>query len=235
MLERVQKILARSGIASRRKCEEVIDEGRVLVNNKQIKLGDKADSEKDVITVDGKRIVPEKKVYLMLNKPKKYITTVLDEFGRKTILDLVEVKQKVFPVGRLDRDTRGLVLLTNDGELANRIMHPRYGIEKTYRVVVREEEIKGTDLAKLRSGVFIEGRKVVPSKIVVHGKNCVEITLHEGKKHIVKRLFFKLGYFITDLMRTKIANLSLHGIKEGSYRELTKDELDSLRRQAQMS
>src|SRR3989344_998736 len=139
MLERVQKILAAAGIDSRRRCEVLIAQGKVSVNNKIIKLGDKADVEKDLISVDGKIIRPEKKVYILLNKPKRYITAVSDPADRKTVLDIVDVEEKVFPVGRLDRDSRGLVLLTNDGELANRITHPRYGVEKTYVVTVREK------------------------------------------------------------------------------------------------
>ena len=207
MKERVQKILARAGIASRRKCEVLISEGMVLVNNNLIKLGDKADVEHDVITVNGKRVIIEKYVYLIVNKPKKYISTVSDEHDRKTVLDLVDVKEKVFPVGRLDRDARGLMVLTNDGDLANKIMHPRYDIEKTYVVTVRES-FKDADAERLRKGVFIEGRKVVPSKVIVHTGNIVEIVVHEGRKHIVKRIFFRLGYFVTDLVRTKVACLA---------------------------
>ena len=230
MLERVQKILAAAGIDSRRKCEELIAKGKVLVNNKAIKLGDKADVEKDVITVNGEIIRPEKKVYFLLNKPKRYVTSLDDPLGRKTIMDLIDVEEKVFPVGRLDRDARGLVLLTNDGELANRVMHPRYDVEKTYLVTVREK-LEDKDLEKLEKGVHIEGRKVVPSKVVVHNKNTVEITIHEGRKHIVKRVFFKLGYFVTNLQRTKIATLALGTLKEGEYRALSSAELSDLRRQ----
>ncbi len=233
MLERVQKILAGAGIDSRRKCEELISFGKVRVNGKLIKLGDKADVNKDIITVDGKQIKLEKKVYILLNKPKRYLTAVSDPLGRKTIMDFVDVQEKVFPVGRLDRDSRGLILLTNDGELANRIAHPRYGIEKIYVISVREK-LKDSDIEKLKNGVHIEGRKVKPSKVFVHNKNCVEITIHEGRKHIIKRVFFKLGYFVTDLFRTKIANLSAQGLDEKSYRELTEAELTDLRRHLKM-
>ena len=234
MKERVQKILARAGIASRRKCEVLISEGMVLVNNNLIKLGDKADVEHDVITVNGKRVIIEKYVYLIVNKPKKYISTVSDEHDRKTVLDLVDVKEKVFPVGRLDRDARGLMVLTNDGDLANKIMHPRYDIEKTYVVTVRES-FKDADAERLRKGVFIEGRKVVPSKVIVHTGNIVEIVVHEGRKHIVKRIFFRLGYFVTDLVRTKVACLSLKGLAEGEWRELSHDEVLGLRRYLKMA
>lgn len=228
MLERVQKILASAGIASRRDCEELIREGKVFVNHKLIKLGDKAELSKDVIMVSGKIIRPEKKVYFLLNKPKRYITAVYDPFNRKTVLDLVKFKEKVFPVGRLDRDARGLILLTNDGELANKIMHPRYGVDKTYLVTTREK-IDDKDIEKLKKGVFVDGRKAFPKNVAFHTKNSVEITLHEGRKHIIKKMFFKLGYFITDLYRTNIANLSVGGLAERQHRELTKQELIDLR------
>jgi len=228
MLERVQKILAAAGIDSRRRCEVLIAQGKVSVNNKIIKLGDKADVEKDLISVDGKIIRPEKKVYILLNKPKRYITAVSDPADRKTVLDIVDVEEKVFPVGRLDRDSRGLVLLTNDGELANRITHPRYGVEKTYVVTVREK-LKDDIVTRLKRGVHIEGRKVFPAYVFVKNANCIELTIHEGRKHIIKRVFFKLGYFVTDLFRTKIANLSIAGLSEKAHRELTKDELAGLR------
>ena len=229
MLERVQKILAAAGIGSRRACEKLIAEGRVKVNNHKIKLGDKADSIADVISVGGKIVRAEKKVYFLLNKPKRVLSAVSDPLGRKTVVDLVDCREKIFPVGRLDRDSRGLSLLTNDGLLANRIMHPRYGVEKTYLVVVREK-LSDDAINSLKKGVFIEGRKVVPSRILMHNKNCIEIVLHEGRKHIVKRIFFKLGFFVVDLFRTKIANLSVNGIDECVYRELTNAELIELRR-----
>lgn len=229
MLERVQKILAGAGVDSRRNCEELIAEGRVFVNGKKVKLGDKADAGKDTITVNGKVVRLEKKVYLLLFKPKNCISSVYDDLGRKTVIDLVDVNEKIFPVGRLDRDARGLVLLTNDGEVANRIMHPKYGVEKTYVVVVRER-LNDDDIPKLKKGVFIEGRKVMPSNVAVINKNCVEISLHEGRKHIVKRMFFKLGYFVTDLKRITIANLSLKGLKEREFRHLSVGELHELRK-----
>lgn len=228
MLERVQKILASAGIASRRDCEELIREGKVFVNHKRIKLGDKADFSKDIIMVSGKVIQPEKKVYFLLNKPKRYITAVYDPFERKTVMDLVKVHEKVFPVGRLDRDARGLIILTNDGEIANRIMHPKYGVNKTY-VVTTREKLEDKDIEKLKKGIFIDGRKVFPKNVFVRTRNTIEITLHEGRKHIIKKMFFKLGYFITDLYRTEIANLSVKGLADRQYRELTRQELIDLR------
>ncbi len=229
MLVRVQKILADAGIASRRKCEDLIIAGKVFVNDKPIKLGDKADTEKDRIRIGNELIRSQRKVYFMLNKPKKILSAVSDERGRKTVLDLVKTRQRVFPVGRLDRDARGLILLTNDGEIANRIMHPRYNVEKTYVVTVREK-LSPEKIARLTKGVHIEFRKVVPLNVFKRSNNCVEITLHEGRKHIIKRMFFKLGFFVIDLLRIKIANLSLGSLPEGSSRELSKDELTGLRR-----
>lgn len=228
MLVRVQKILASAGVASRRKCEELILQGRVLVNNKKIILGTKADPEKDSIMVNNKPIKIEKKVYYVVNKPKNYISTVSDELGRRSVIELVPKGVRVFPVGRLDRDARGLMILTNDGELANRVMHPRYETEKTYKVTVRER-IKDEDMARLRRGVWLEGRKVIPSSVVKTRINVLEILLHEGRKHVVKRLLFKLGYFVTDLLRVQIGNLSVRGLKEGEYREMSDEELISLR------
>lgn len=234
MLERVQKILASAGVGSRRACEELIAEGRVRVNNHPIKLGDKADADKDIITISGKLVRVEKKVYFLLNKPKRVLSAVFDPLGRKTVVDLVDCKEKIFPVGRLDRDARGLILLTNDGLLANTIMHPRYNVEKSYMIVVREK-LTDDAINSLKKGVFIEKRKVVPSKIMVHNKNCVEIVLHEGRKHIVKRIFFKLGFFVVDLFRVRIANLSVKGINEGAYRELTDAELRDLKNYLKLS
>jgi len=228
MLVRVQKVLAQSGVASRRKCEELIVAGKVLVNNKKIKLGDKVDPDKDIISVNNKPVSVEKKVYIILNKPKRYLSAVSDVFERKTIMDLVDVKEKIFPVGRLDRDAHGLMLLTNDGDVANRIMHPRYNVEKTYVVGVREK-LNPDDVARLRRGVKIERYKVVPSNVLMLNNHQIKIVIHEGKKHIVKRLLFKLGYFVTDLIRTQIANICLNDLKEGSWRELSVEELRNLR------
>lgn len=233
MLVRVQKILADAGIASRRNCEALIAEGRVFVNDKLIKLGDKADPEKDRVRVGNDLVRVQKKVYFVVNKPKKYLSAVFDESGRRTVLDLVKSKQRIFPVGRLDRDARGLMLLTNDGELANRVMHPRYNVEKTYVVTVREK-MSPEKVAKLTKGIHIERRKVFPSKVIQRNPHCVEITLHEGRKHIVKRMFFKLGFFVVDLVRVKIANLVLDNLPEGVYRELSGSELSGLRRYLQM-
>ena len=219
----MQKTLAAAGIASRRKCEDLIAQGRVKVNDKKIKLGDKADIDYDVITLDDRVIKPEKKVYYALNKPRGYVTS-MKEKGKQVVKELIKIEEKVFPVGRLDENAEGLLILTNDGELANRIMHPRYQTSKTYEVVLDK---KFKDYNKLMS-IILDGKKV---KVKYYRKlpRGVEITIHEGKKHVVKRIFIKLGYKVTELKRTRIANIELGNLSKGKHRPLTKKELSELR------
>ncbi len=226
MEERVQKILAHAGIASRRKCEELIAAGKVKVNGKIIKLGDKADPAKDTITVENKKVKLEHKVYIMLNKARGTISTASDPQGRKTVLDVVRVPERVFPVGRLDKDAQGLLLLTNDGEFANKIMHPRYELAKTYEVLLHKALLE-EHLIKLKKGLKIDGRPVVPKDI--SGAKVITITIHEGRKHIVKRLFERLGYRVRKLKRTQIGKLKLAGLNSGEWRFLTKTELARLK------
>lgn len=224
MEERVQKLMSAAGIAARRKCEELILQGRVKVNGITIKLGDKADPERDIISVDSKLIQPEKKVYLALNKPRGYVTS-LAEPGKRTIKELIKVPQKVFPVGRLDMDAEGLIILTNDGELANRIAHPRFMTYKTYQV---ELDRTFMDFGRLNRGITIDGR-LVKIKYYRPLKKGVEITIHEGRKHIVKNIFEKMGYHVKRLTRTQIANIRLGNLGSGKTRFLSRDELNSLR------
>jgi len=219
----VQKILAAAGIASRRKSEELIAQGRVKVNGKKIKLGDKADAVLDVITLDGEIIQPEEKVYFAFNKPKGYVTS-LKQKGKKTIMELIKIKEKVFPVGRLDENTEGLLILTNDGELANRIMHPRYMTFKTYHAVLDK---KFKDFSKLQK-IVLDGKKVKIKRYRSLPKG-IEIIIHEGKKHIVKRIFAKLGYKVQELKRTQVANIKLKGLRPGKKRQLGKKELKELK------
>jgi len=223
MEERVQKILAAAGVASRRKCEEMIAQGRVKVNDKRVKLGDKADEELDVITLDGEILQPQKKVYLAFNKPTGYVTS-LKQKGKKVIMDLINVEEKVFPVGRLDENAEGLLLLTNDGELANRIMHPRYQTYKTYQVVLDK---KFRDESKLNR-IVLDGKKINIKRYRRLPKG-MEIVIHEGKKHVVKRIFAKLGYKVQELKRTQIANVHLGQLNKGKTRPLTKKELRELK------
>ncbi|MEM4253868.1 MAG: pseudouridine synthase [Candidatus Woesearchaeota archaeon] len=232
MEERIQKIIAAAGIASRRKCEELISEGRVTVNGRTAKLGEKADPEKDDIHVDGERIAKaELKKYYVVNKPRGVLSTVSDPFGRMTIMQLVPQGARVFPVGRLDKDSEGLVLMTNDGRIANILMHPRYETPKTYNVTLARD-ITQKDVRKLKKGVRIGWRRVVPEKIAVHTSRNVAITIHEGRKHIVKIIFKKLGYNVVRLKRTKMANITLGTLPSGACRELTKAELAGLQRLA---
>ncbi len=208
MQERIQKIMAEAGIASRRKCEVMIKKGLVKVNGKTIKLGDKADYEKEKIEFDGKLIKKEKKVYIMINKPKGVLSSVKDDRGRKTIVDLVKTDKKVFTVGRLDLDSEGLMILTNDGDFANKIIHPRYNIKKTYLVIL-DRSLNKMDNEKIMKGITIEGRKLNVFDLK-QNKGEITLSIHEGRKHIIKKLFDLLGYEVIDLKRISIGNLKLN-------------------------
>ena len=229
--ERVQKILAAAGIDSRRKCEELIADGQVTVNGKLIKLGDQADAKVDVICVDGQKVDTRIKfTYLMLNKPSNYITTVSDSFERKTVMELLPQKyllERVFPVGRLDRDAEGLLLFTNDGEFANRVMHPRYAINKTYRVWL-DRALEPSAMNAILSGIRLDDGWVKDITIIRVDKLCFDLTLHVGKHKVVKRIFDSLGYRVKRLIRTKIGNLALGYLKMGQVLELEKGLLDKI-------
>ena len=227
--------MARCGIASRRKCEEIILSGKVKVNDKIInELGVKINSEVDIVSYEGKIIKPEeKKVYIMLNKPEGYITSVKDEKGRKTILDLVKVNERIYPIGRLDYDSSGLILLTNDGEIYNKIIHPRVKVEKKYIVLCKGEFTKD-DLIKFENGVDIGGYITAKSKIEIldkeKGKNnsintLVEITIHEGKNRQIRRMCEALGHDVISLKRISIGEIKLGYLKKGQWRNLTENEL----------
>jgi len=225
MEERVQKIIANAGYCSRRHAEELIGKGAVTVNGKKIKLGDKADVEKDEIIVNNFHIEKPKPVYLMLNKPKHYEVSMAP--GIRSILQLIDIPERVFPVGRLDKNTTGLLLLTNDGDFANKITHPKYEKEKTYYVKL-DKRIEERDIKKLEQGVNLQDGWI-KLKIKVFQKDQLEVTIHEGKKHILKRIFFKQGYYITELSRVKIGNLRMD-VKIGKWRFLKKKEVDELMR-----
>ena len=223
---RVQRILAMAGIASRRKCEDLIRTGRVQVNNKIVKLGDSADPEKDKIIVDGKELVIGKKIYVLLNKPRGFVTTVSESHGMKTVLDIVKVNEKVFPVGRLDKNTEGLLLLTNDGDFAFKLTHPKFEVEKEY-VVTLDNFLSDSVVNKIKKGVLIDNRPVQVSKINVKEKEVV-LVIHEGRKRIVRRLFEKLGFKVVKLVRTQVGKLSLGNLKQGKWCFLTEKEIESL-------
>ncbi|ERM91870.1 pseudouridine synthase [Caldanaerobacter subterraneus] len=231
---RLQKYLAECGIASRRKCEEYILQGRVKVNGKVVKeLGTKIDPDVDIIEFDDKIVRrEEKKVYIMLYKPAGYITSVKDPFGRPTVLDLVKVKERIYPVGRLDFDTSGLLLLTNDGELANILMHPKHEIVKTYVAKIKGIPTKG-EMERFENGLIIDGRKTAKAKIrilnVKNGTSVVEIQIHEGRNRQVKKMCKAIGHPVIALKRTKIGELELKGLKPGEWRYLTEDEIRYLK------
>ena len=226
MEERVQKIIANAGYCSRRKAEEFIEKGRVRVNGKVIKLGDKADFDKDEIYVNDTLIEKSKPIYIMLNKPKHYEVT-LSENVAKNVLDLIPIQERIIPVGRLDKNTTGLLLLTNDGNFANKITHPRYEKEKTYFVKL-DKRLEDKDFKTLQQGIGLKDGFMLP-KLKMYHRDQLEVTIHEGKKWIIKRMFFKLGYYVTELSRVKIGNLRLD-VKIGKWRFLTKKEVDELMR-----
>ena len=232
---RIQKIMSDCGFCSRRKAEELIREGRVKLNGRPVKLGDKA-AVRDNISVDGQRIyVPKKKknVYIMLNKPRGYVTTMSDELGRKCVTELLEgVDERVYPVGRLDRNSEGLLLFTNDGAFANSIMHPAKQISKTYRVTVRPD-IDDEQLVSLSEGIELDGRKTLPASVVVKdktpGRVVLLITIKEGRNRQIRRMCEAVGLEVARLRRISVGPLKLGMLKPGTYRELTAEELRAVR------
>lgn len=237
-LIRIQKIIADSGYCSRRKAEEYIQRGKVKVNGHPVKLGDKA-GLKDEITICGERLFrPKKKnkIYLMLNKPRGYVTTVSDELDRKCVMDLLEgVEERVYPVGRLDKNSEGLLLFTNDGNFANTIMHPSRHIAKTYRVTVRPD-INDEQLITMSSGMEIDGHKTQPAVINVvskePGRVVLLMTIKEGRNRQIRKMCEGVGLEVARLRRISIGPVKLGMLKPGTYRELTAEELRALRNAA---
>jgi 23S rRNA pseudouridine2605 synthase len=241
-VERIQKILARAGVASRRKAEELIVEGRVTLNGRIVELGEKADPREDSIKVDGKRVqLPREHHYLLLNKPKGYVTTVSDPEGRPTVMDLVppQFRRALVPVGRLDFQTEGLLLLTDDGEFALRLSHPRYGSKKTYAVKVKGAP-EEAQLARLRAGVVIDGRRTSPCKIRARklpaggrdaeaGNSWWTVELFEGRTRQIREMFFRIGHPVQKLRRIAIGPLRDPRLPVGAWRELSADEVLHLR------
>ncbi len=233
MVERLQKILADYGIASRRHAEKLILEGRVTVNGQIAVIGQKADPEKDYIKVDGKLLIkPEPKVYFAFYKPRKVITSLLDPQGRPTVKDYLKgIKFRVYPVGRLDFDSEGLLLLTNDGELAYRVMHPSSRIEKTYLVKV-DGIIKEDKIEKLRKGVKIDGKIAVPVSVnlvkILKANSWIKITLHEGRKRQIRKMLQRVGHPVIRLIRIAIDGIKLGNLKPGQIRPLKREEIEEL-------
>ena len=229
-MERLQKVIAQAGIASRRKAEELIKDGKVKVNGEVIKeLGTKV-SESDKVEVNNKPIEKETKEYYLLNKPRGVITTTNDEHGRKTVTDLIKTSARIYPVGRLDYDTTGAILLTNDGEFANILMHPSNKIDKVYLAKL-EGIIKGEQINALKNGVMLDDVLVKASRVKLKRVNqenstsMVEITIHEGKNHQVKRMFESVGFHVEKLTRERIGIFDINNLKSGQYRKLTPKEV----------
>ena len=234
METRLAKALARAGISSRRKAEELIKQGLVTVNGRVItEPGTVINPDFDVVSVGGKPIRQERSIYLLLNKPAGYISSVKDERGRKTVLDLLpEVKERLFPVGRLDYDTRGLLLLTNDGEFAKLMSHPRYHIAKVYHARCRGKVAQDA-IKKLQQGILLDGVPTLPARVKVLKRSkqdtLLEIEHHEGRKRQIKRMLLEVGHPVIELMRVRFGPLDLKGVPEGEYRLLTRDEVETMK------
>jgi 23S rRNA pseudouridine2605 synthase len=234
MEERLQKFMARCGVASRRKCEELILSGIVSVNDVVIKeLGTKIDCDKDVVKVSGKEIKPEeKKRYIMLNKPEGYISSVKDEHDRQTVIDLIGIKERIFPIGRLDFDSSGLLLLTNDGEIYNKLIHPRQKVSKTYVAIVNGMFSKD-DIKKFENGIDIGGYITADAKIEVieiqEDRSKIKLQIHEGKNRQIRKMCAALDHEVLELTRESIGEIKLGTLEKGNFRELTEAELNYIK------
>lgn len=240
-MERLQKVMAHAGVASRRSSEKLITSGHVKVNGETVtELGVKV-SKHDRILVDEVPIQTEMPIYILMNKPRQVVSTVSDDKHRKTVIDLLddEIKERVYPVGRLDYDTTGLILLTNDGELANQLTHPKYEVDKTYVAKVQgiptNEELKN-----LRKGVSLEGKRTAPARSKLLSSDdkrktaIISLTIHEGKNHQVKKMLQAIGHPVMKLKRETYAFLTLNGVQPGEFRELNPEEVKELKRVAEL-
>ncbi len=236
-LVRLQKVIAEAGLASRRKAEELMVAGRVTVNGKVVdRLGSRVDPERDRVAVDGRVIGEEPKVVVVLNKPRGYVSTARDDRGRPTVLDLVHgLGRRVYPVGRLDMDTEGLILLTNDGPLAHGLTHPSREVPKTYVAFIRGHPGRQA-LKTLAGGVELDDGRTAPARVRLlgaHGGNAIlELTIHEGRNHEVRRMCEAVGHEVLELKRTRLGPLSLGPLRPGESRRLSEAEVESLRRAA---
>ena len=234
-LVRLQKMLADCGVASRRKSEELINSGSVKVNGKIAQIGDKVDPYKDKVFVNGKRVTAAAKPkhrYIMLHKPRGFITTMNDERGRRCVAELIkDIPERVYPVGRLDKDSEGMLLFTNDGDFANLITHPKKDIYKVYRVTVRPG-ITEEQIITFETGMMLDGRKTAPAEVRVvtkqEGRTVLEIVLREGRNRQIRRMCEMLGLEVARLKRTAIGQVKLGMLKQGSWRDLTPEEVKKL-------
>lgn len=236
-MERLQKVIAASGVTSRRKAEVLISEGRVSVNGVVIReMGYKV-KKGDQIEVDGELIQKENKVYYVMNKPKKCLCTLDDEHDRKTVVSLIQCDERIFPVGRLDYDTSGVLILTNDGEFANMIIHPRYHLPKTYDVLI-DGILETSQIKEMEKGIMLDDGMTLPAKVrvrkkdYVHKKTKFDLTIVEGRNHQVKRMVEYFGYHVTSLHRKSLGFLKVDDMSQGSYRLLKPQEVKDLRRLA---
>lgn len=230
-MERLQKVIASSGYCSRRKAEEYIKAGKVYVNNKKVTdMGIKV-SMRDTITINGTNIKQEEKEYFLLNKPRGIISSSKDEKKRKTVVDLINTNKRIYPVGRLDYNTTGLIILTNDGKLTNILTHPSNEVEKTY-VVKLNKKINPSDLHQLRKGIIIDDKKLIPTLVKIKkntkDSSLIKISIIEGRNHIIKKVFMKMGYLVDALTRIEYGFLTLDTLKSGDYRKLTIKEIKKL-------
>lgn len=238
MRERLHKVLAAAGFGSRRHCEELIAAGQVTVDGKVVtEMGVKVDPQVQKIACAGEKVRPERPVTILLNKPRRVITSVKDERGRRTVIDLLEgVRERVFPVGRLDWESQGLLLLTNDGELANLLTHPRYGVPRTYHVIVKGE-LTGEVLSKMQGGVWLAEGKTGPVRVLVKKKDregaILEVTVREGMNREVRRIFARFGLRVRRLKRIRVGPVSLGKLGEGEWRFLSPHEVQSLKASAE--
>ena len=229
-MERLQKVIAQSGFSSRRKAEEYIKQGKVKVNGKVVtELGTKVNSS-DEIEIDNKILEKEAKEYYLLNKPRGVITSTSDDKGRKIVTDFINTSARIFPVGRLDYDTTGVLLLTNDGEFANILTHPKNNIEKVYLAklegIIKKEQIDQLKKGVLLDEVLVKASRVKLKKVNIDSNTCmVEITIHEGKNHQVKRMFEKVGYHVEKLTRKRLDIFTTENLQSGEYRKLTPKEV----------
>lgn len=231
-LERLQRILSAAGVASRRSAEQLIIDRQVSVNGVIVdQLGSKADPINDEIRVNGKLVRPQSPRYVMLNKPDGYITTMQDERGRPTVMELLDSKVRVYPVGRLDRDTEGLLLLTNDGLVAHRVMHPSFELQKEYEVLTPSMP-HPAQLTRLRAGVRVDGKKIVPEEARILRESSrgvvIRVTVHEGMNHVIRKMMSGVEIPVLALRRTRIGPLTMAGLPVGTYRELWPGEIGSL-------